>query len=172
MKNTDSNQLIEELITKYQNLVFSICLKHVGDYFVAEDLAQETFISFYTHLDTFNGENAKAYLARIASNKCIDYLRSAERRSIPTDDESMPEVVADTPEPLTEYMNSEVLNNLKEIIEDLPEIYKDIGLLYFLDNKPPKDIAAVLNINLKTVQTRIYRCQSLLKENVRREDLL
>ena len=37
-------------MNQYQNLVFSICLKLTGDYFIAEDLTQETFISAYHHL--------------------------------------------------------------------------------------------------------------------------
>ena len=54
-----------------------------GDYFVSEDIAQETFISAYKHFEDFDGNNEKAWICRIATNKCIDYLKSSARRIIP-----------------------------------------------------------------------------------------
>ena len=45
-----------------------------ADYFAAEDLAQETFLSAYEHFRNFDGSNPKAWLCRIATNKCIDYI--------------------------------------------------------------------------------------------------
>ena len=76
-----------QMVHKYQNLVFSICVKMTGDYFAAEDLTQETFLSAYRHKEEFDGKNEKAWLCRIASNKCIDYSRQAARRMVPTEDE-------------------------------------------------------------------------------------
>ncbi|MCR5319676.1 MAG: RNA polymerase sigma factor, partial [Lachnospiraceae bacterium] len=87
----NSRENFIRLVNQYQNLVFSICLKHTGDYFVAEDLAQETFLSAYAHMEDFDGEAEKAWICRIASNKSIDYLRQAARKSIPTAEEDMPE---------------------------------------------------------------------------------
>ena len=71
------------LIDSYQNLIFSICYKMTSDYFASEDLAQETFLSAYKHLGSFDGRYEKAWLCTIAANKCRDYLQSAGRRSIP-----------------------------------------------------------------------------------------
>ena len=71
------------MVDTYQNLVFSVCYKVTRDYFAAEDLAQETFLSAYKNLDGFEGGNEKAWLCRIATNKSIDYLRGAGRRAVP-----------------------------------------------------------------------------------------
>ena len=49
-----------QMVHKYQNLVFSICVKMTGDYFAAEDLTQETFLSAYQHKEEFDGKNEKA----------------------------------------------------------------------------------------------------------------
>ena len=77
MEKIDSKENFIRLIRQYQNLVFSICLKLTGDYFAAEDLTQETFLSAYRHLEEFTGQAEKAWLCRIAGNKCVDYLREA-----------------------------------------------------------------------------------------------
>ena len=82
-----AKQKIEKMIESYGKLVFSICYKMTSDYFAAEDLTQETFLSVYGNLDAFGGENEKAWICKIASNKCLDYLKKAERRSIPTEKE-------------------------------------------------------------------------------------
>ena len=62
-----------------------------ADYFASEDLTQDTFLAAYGHLKDFDGRHEKAWLCRIATNKCMDYLQSAGRRSIPTDDVGMDE---------------------------------------------------------------------------------
>ena len=74
------------MIDQYQNLIYSICYRLTGDYFEAEDLAQDTFLSAYKNLSSFDGKNERAWLCRIATNKCIDYLKRAGRRSVPTED--------------------------------------------------------------------------------------
>ena len=80
-------EVLERLIRQYQNLIYSICYRLTGDYFDAEDLAQDTFLSAYKNLSRFDGANERAWLCRIATNKCIDYLKRAGRRSVPTADE-------------------------------------------------------------------------------------
>lgn len=172
MSKIDSNETISRLIKEYQNLIFSICLRHVGDYFVAEDLTQETFISAYTHLDTFDGENEKAYLARIASNKCIDYLRSAGRRMIATPEEEMPKESSERDELINSVMNKEILANIQEVVDNLPPPYREVARLYFVEDRSAKEIAFELSTPLKTVQTRIYRARDLVKAKIRKEDLI
>ncbi len=172
MSKIDSNEIISRLIKEYQNLIFSICLRHVGDYFIAEDPTQETLISAYTHLDPFDGEKKKAYLARIASNKCIDYLRSAGRRMIATPEEEMPEESSERDELVNSVMNKEILANLEEVVDNLPPPYREVARLYFVEDKSAKEIAFETGIPLKTVQTRIYRARDLVKQKIRKEDLI
>ena len=64
MDKIDTQQL-SLLIEKYQNLIFSICLKMTKDYFASEGLTQETFLSAFRHFKTFDGENEKAWICII-----------------------------------------------------------------------------------------------------------
>ena len=61
MEKIDSKENFIRLVRQYQNLVFSICLKLTGEYFAAEDLTQETFLSAYRHLENFDGQAEKVY---------------------------------------------------------------------------------------------------------------
>lgn len=75
------------MIDNYQNLVFSICYKITGNYFDAEDMTQETFLSAYRHFSQFDGANEKAWICRIATNKCIDLKRKSSHNQIPMEEE-------------------------------------------------------------------------------------
>ena len=59
-------QYLEYLIKQYQNLIYSICLKSIGNPFDAEDLTQEVFLSAYKNLSRFDGTYEKAWLSKIA----------------------------------------------------------------------------------------------------------
>ena len=63
---TTEKQYLEYLIKQYQNLIYSICLKSVGNPFDAEDLTQEVFLSAYENLSRFDGNYEKAGLSMIA----------------------------------------------------------------------------------------------------------
>ena len=161
-----------KLIDKYQNLVFSVCLKFTGDYFAAEDLTQETFLSAYQHWQEFDGQSEKAWLCRIAGNKCIDYRREAARRMVPTLDEEMPEKQSGQEDgPLQKILNREAVRELERCCEVLESPYRETAKAYFLEGKTAKEISENTGDGLKTVQTRIYRARELLKKCYGRERL-
>ncbi len=172
MEDIDSKDNFIRLIEQYQNLVFSICLKITGDYFAAEDLTQETFLSAYNHLEEFDGKAEKAWLCRIAGNKCIDYHRAAARRMVPTAEEEIPEQPnAPCDEPLETVLNHEVMNELKRCCLALPPPYRDVALHHFLEGKTAKEIAIQSGVGLHTIQTQIYRAREKLKKTYRKEML-
>ena len=171
MGNTDSKEKLIELMNKYQNLVFSVCLKMTGDYFTAEDITQETFISAYEHLESFEENAEKAWICRIASNKCIDYLKAAERRAAPTAEEEMPQV-ADRSGPLEEFLARDVVEQVKEKCCNLPETYAFAAEMYFVDGMTAKEISEKTDTPLKSVQTKIRRAREMLQNKVRKEDFL
>ena len=76
----------DRLVQKYQSLVYTICRQLVADEGYAQDLTQETFLSAYKKLPEFDGTYEKAWISRIATNKCLDYLKNAARRSEPKED--------------------------------------------------------------------------------------
>lgn len=134
-----------------------------GDYFAAEDITQDTFISAYNHWQKFDGTNEKAWICRIATNKCIDYKRAAARNVITLQDE-MIESVSDSTEPLREILNREILEEFERAVESLEEPYKSISQKHFIDGKTAKEISVETDVGLKTIQTQIYRARSMLKK--------
>lgn len=164
----NNEQYYEYLIDTYQNLVFSICYRIVKDYFDAEDLAQETFLSAYKHLSTFDRQYEKAWLCRIATNKCLDFVKRSERQSIPTEDEYFLTQSDKDPSPEEKVLEQEVKRQLSERCNRLKSPYREIALDYFYRELPAAEIAANTGKNLKTVQTQIYRARAMLQKTYRR----
>lgn len=160
----DSKERLTQMIEKYQHLVFSVCVKMTQDYFAAEDLAQDTFIAAFRHLDGFDGANEKAWLCRIASNKCIDYMKQAERRSVPSTEETLDMQPSGDGQPEKAYLEKEVYHELQIRCSSLSPPYDRIAAMYFIEGRKAAEIAGLSGKNIKTVQTQIYRARAMLKE--------
>ncbi|MDE7186531.1 MAG: sigma-70 family RNA polymerase sigma factor [Lachnospiraceae bacterium] len=158
---------LSALIDSYQHLVFSICYKMTADYFASEDLTQETFLSAYNHLKDFDGKYEKAWLCRIATNKCLDYMQSAGRRSIPTEDIGMEESPGiaqryeNTPENIC--LEEEVREILLARCRSLKPPYDEIAKAYYYDEMDVGEIARQKGMKVKTVQTQVYRARAMLR---------
>jgi len=167
-----NEQYYEYLIDTYQNLIYSICYKIVRDYFYAEDLAQETFLSVYKHLSTFDRQYEKAWLSRIATNKCLDFIKRSDRQTIPTIDEYFLTQTNSEPSPEETLLEAEVKIQLSARCNSLKSPYREIALDYFYRELSAAEIAHNTGKNLKTVQTQIYRARSLLQKNYRKGALM
>ena len=152
------------LIDSYQHLIFSICYKMTADYFASEDLTQDTFLAAFSHLKDFDGRHEKAWLCRIATNKCLDYLQSAGRRSIPTEDAGMDETAANESTPENAVLEEEVRQTLLDRCRSLKPPYDEIAKAYYYDEMDAAEIAMQKGMKLKTVQTQIYRARSMLRK--------
>ena len=165
--------VLERMIDQYQNLIFSICYRIVGDYFEAQDLTQETFLAAYRNLDSFDGANEKAWLTRIATNKSLDYKKQAARRLIPTEDTSLNAITDSWSDgsspPETHYMEKEVRRQLYQTCSSLKPPYNEIALEYFYQERTVEEIAKKHGKNKKTIQTQVYRARDLLRKHYRKE---
>jgi RNA polymerase sigma-70 factor (ECF subfamily) len=158
------HQWVEEAMEQYGRLVLAVCNSMTGDYYEAEDLAQDTFLSAYKNLDNFDGTNPKAWLVKIASNKCRDYLKSAARRSVPAPRETFDQVGDHTPIPEDAILQRDMEERLEDLCRSLKEPYQTIAIAYFCRHKSAQDIAKETGKNLKTIQTQIYRTKAMLQK--------
>ncbi len=79
-------QAFNRLVLQYQDPIYNLCLRMMGSREPAEDAAQDAFISAHRNIGKLRGANFKSWLFRIASNACLDQLRSRKRRqTVPLD---------------------------------------------------------------------------------------
>ena len=160
---------LEQLIDRHQDLVFTLCYRMVGNYFEAQDLCQETFLSAWRALPRFDGQHEKAWLCRIAANKCTDFLRRKQLQLVGEGDEALLSLPDQAPDPERQVLDREVRDALQRACEGLKEPYRSTALAYFLEERTFQDIALDTGQNLKTVQTRVYRAKAMLKDLLRKE---
>ncbi len=161
------------IVKKYENLVYTICLNIVGDSFKSQDLTQDTFISLYKALPQVHGNNLKNYICRIATNKSIDYKRSAVRTR---------EFIADFEDYSQEEFKSEgfeklILDREKKqqvitLVNSLNEPYRSTVISHYFKGKSYNEMAKEENISIKTVETRLYRARKILFDKINESGVL
>ncbi len=169
MDNINDEAYFEYLLSTYQRLVYAICFKAVGNQFDAEDLTQETYIAVYKNLSTFDRSYEKAWLCKIASNKCLDFLKSAKRKVQPTEEELFLGLRDTRETPEEEYLNKESKEYVYTICQRLKEPYRTVATEHFYREKSVSEIVRETGKNGKTIQTQIYRAKAMLKKAMREE---
>ena len=160
-----TDEKFKDLVIQYEKLVFTVCYQLVHDYHESQNLTQETFLAAYRHIATYQGDNYKPWLIRIASNKAKDYLKSAYARRVQLDDDSVGEQMIDMRAgPDDAYIQKETSAAILQAIHNLKEPYQKAVSMYFLEEKSAEEIAEILGRPVKTVQTQIYRGKFLLRE--------
>lgn len=149
--------------------MFSICYKITSNYFDSQDLTQETFLSAYKNFSRFDGQNEKAWICRIATNKCLDLKKKASSSQIPTEDIFF-EAIADQKNSTENIcMEDFMKEQLLECCRRLKDPYREVATDYFYYELSTIDIAEKFGKSEKTVQTQVYRAKAMLQKLYRRE---
>ena len=155
----DKRELLREMIDTYGDRVFRLALRHTGDRTRAEDIAQETFLRAFTHLDRFDRSRpAGPWLFRIAVNLCRNAAR--RNREIPSEIEER----GTEPGPEQRYLEREQRLELEQALRGLPEIYREVLILKHVSELSYAEICTVLGWELSLVKNRLYRGRLLLRE--------
>jgi RNA polymerase sigma-70 factor (ECF subfamily) len=155
------NQLVE----KYQRLVYNVSLRMLGQAPAAEDATQDAFICAFRGIGGFRGGNFKAWLLRIATNICRDQLRSRRRHPASPLDDIAPEYEIDhkaqSPEDyaLQQELGTEIANALASI----PQEQRLAVILYDIDGLSYEEVAEVMHCSLGTVRSRLSRGRERLR---------
>ena len=159
------------MMEQYEKLVYTVCLRLVHDEHLAQDLAQETFLSAWVHRGACPAGAQKAWLCRIAVNKAKDHLKSAYNRRM-----AVTEAPGDTAPALAAAQNAPSLEAecetradaglARECIEGLAEPYRTVSVLYFMQEWPVEAIARQLGRMPKTVHTQLYRAKKMLRREL------
>lgn len=158
------------LIKKYQKRVHALAWRKLGDYHVAEDITQDTFIQVYQNLSTLKNHNQfDGWLYVIVNRLCINWIN---KRRVTM------QSIEDTPiEDLEEsyYKNYELEQRkvetikhyseiVKELLEKLPESERTVMSLYYLGEMTAREISKFLGVSVNTIKSRLRRARNRLKQ--------
>lgn len=155
---------IDVLIGRYANELFAFLCRFVGNSSAAEDLVQETFMQVYLSAATFDRSRAfKPWLYTIAANKGRDFLRARGRRpqvslDAGTENGAGPGqmIAAEEPSQQDQLENVELSERVRAVIDDMPEHLRMILMLGYYQQLPYAEIAAILEIPVGTVKSRLH----------------
>ena len=182
MEREDDVQLIQRtlsgdnaafgiLLQRYQKSVHALVWRKLGDFHIAEDITQETFLQAYKKLSTLKNHNQFAgWLYVIADRLCIDWSR--KRRLITESLEGTPVEEVERSSYIhhvSEQRETERTERRRELVKQLlaklPESERTVVTLYYLGEMTAKEIGKFLGVSVGTIKSRLRRGRKRLQED-------
>ena len=149
------------LVENYQQGVFNLCYRMLGNRQEAEDAAQEVFWRAYRALQRYDTSRPfQTWLLSIASHYCIDQQR--KRRMILIDiDEPFEETFSDnnTPTPEKVFTHSEQNRQVEALLDTLKPTDRAVIVLRYWHDMSEKEISEALNLSVSAVKSRLFRAR-------------
>ena len=160
----------EDLVTEHEKGVYAIAQRMTGNAEDAADMTQETFIKAYNSLSSFRGDSKfSVWLYRIATNVCLDFLRSRSRKptvspSVEDDDgeETQMDIADESQSPEQLLERGLTRDAVRRGLKSLSPEYRQILLLREIQGLSYEEIAEALVLEVGTVKSRIFRARKRL----------
>ncbi|MBP3038206.1 RNA polymerase sigma factor SigW [Bacillaceae bacterium Marseille-Q3522] len=164
-----------EIVEIYKDKIFQLCYRMLGNRHEAEDITQEAFIRAYVNISSFNiNLKFSTWMYRIATNLCIDRIRKKkpdfylDAEVAGTDGLTMySQIPSDTRLPEDDLESMELQKTIQMAIEKLPEKYRSVIVLKYIEELSLNEISEILELPLGTVKTRIHRGREALRHQLR-----
>lgn len=148
-----NDEEIENAINTYSNMLFRLCFTMLRNNQDAEDAVSDVFMKYISEVRNFSDEeHKKAWFISVATNRCRDMLKFYKvRRHLNLDD-------------IAEYCGTdEDFDVLKEFLLNLPEKYRTVIYLYYIEGYKTAEIAKMLNVSPSAVRKRLQYGRDKLK---------
>jgi len=174
-----NDEAFTQLVTRYKDSITNYLNMMVGDYDIAVDLSQETFLRVYRSIDRYsNLYQFSTWIYRIATNLAIDEIRYRKRRGQvfyrnilnsrqSADKEGREFEITDARRnPSDEILRKESSRILGDAIRSLPKKYRTAFIMKEVQELPYETIAKVLNCSPGTIKSRLHRARELLQRKL------
>ena len=166
----------DELVGQYQDMVFNLSYRFMGNAQEAEDLTQEVFLKIFRSLRSFRGASTlKTWIYRITTNMALNRIKFNKRRrrdrqisidrplepDLPPMNESLPD---ERPGPDRFAHSGEIQQRLQKALDEINEDQKAVVILRDVEGLSYEDIALALEINIGTVKSRLARGRANIQE--------
>ena len=160
-----------ELVLTYQQQVYNLAYRILGDPASAADVTQDAFISAFQNLARFRGGSFKSYLLRIVSNGCYDELRRRKRRPATSfeefaemDEEANPMLINGRESPEEYAERQEMARVIQAGLGLLPPDQRITLALSDVQGLSYQEIAELTEASLGTVKSRLARARGKLRD--------
>jgi len=160
-------EAFNELVGLYQDYLFALVVRVVGDRESAADAVQEAFFSCYRNLARFRGDSFRSWLSRIALNAATDVLRARKRRPVDHfpewEDDSWQPPANESESPERQAVRRSAARVLRAALAQVTEDQRTAILLYDVEGFDYQEIAQLTGVSLGTVKSRIHRGRLALR---------
>ncbi len=158
-------QAFAELVELYQQAVYNLAYRMLGNVDEAEDATQETFLRAYQHLRRYDLTRPfKTWLLSIASNYCIDCIRKRRLTWLSIDEPLPPHPALTSSETAPEHaaMDSERAAAIQSLLNDLAPDYRAAVILRYWYDMSYTEIAEALETSESAIKSRLFRARQML----------
>lgn len=153
MKRTYAGLEFEQVVRQYADTVLRVCVMRLNNAADAEDCLQDVFLKLYADPPELrSAEHLKAWLIRVAVNRCKNYVRD-NRRIVPI------EAVPETPS-----LSSDDARDVSWALMRLEPKYRDVLYLYYVERYKVAEIGEILGMKPNTVKTVLSRGRDKLRK--------
>lgn len=157
------------LVEKYRSDLFRIIYAVLRDQKDAEDATQEAFIKIYHSLPQYQNQGFKTWITRIAVNHAIDLKRKRDRR------QEEVTLSAEYEHPSSQNLEVQVIEKeqqrfVRERLHELPDNYRDVIYGYYIAEKSYQQMADEQQVQIKTIETRLYRARQWMRKHWKEDD--
>ncbi|MBS0261337.1 MAG: sigma-70 family RNA polymerase sigma factor [Planctomycetes bacterium] len=159
------HRAFEALVRRYETRLMSVLSRFVQDRELTRDLAQETFLRVFERIDQFDpSRRFGPWLFRIGVNLTLDHIRKRKRRVWPSlFSESRVEKGPD-PEVADPREALDLEQEVRKVLESIPEKYRTVLILRDLENFSSSEIAAILHRKEATIRWRLAEARMRFQE--------
>ena len=163
----------EQLITGYEQLIYSFAYRMLGNAWDARDAAQESLVKIYKNIHKCHDISSfKSWIRAITNNTCIDELRRRSKkredsltRYYETDEgEVEVQFASPDPGPETQALSNERQRRIQQAINQLPVKYKQLIVMRDINGASYEELADATGLAPGTVKSRLSRARAKLKD--------
>lgn len=159
-----------DIVYAYQDAVYNLCYRMLGERGEAEDAAQEAFLRAYLNLTRYDpARSFKTWILSIASNYCIDRLRRRRLQWMSLDDEPVADRLAlhsDDPEPEPATLTKEQSVAIQGMLNELSPDYRAVVVLRYWYDYSYAEIADIMDTTESAVKSRLFRARQALADKL------
>lgn len=150
------------IVERHHRSLYANALRRLGDPVAAEDAVQDAFLRAFRNIERFDGDyHLDAWLHRIVTNTCHDIGRR-RGRDTRLFDRACTEIEVEAA-PADEAMDAVPREQITEALDALPESYREVLMLRFVDELPYADVAEKAGISEQNARARVSRGRTMLK---------
>lgn len=160
------------LVQRYQQSVFNVCYRFMGERQGAEDQTQEAFLRAHDRLETFKLDKPFGpWIRQVAANLCLNALKRQGPYQQPLEEEWALPDEAHWVDPETNRQQQERAGRVRQALLKLPPHYRAVIELRHYGEMSYKEIAKSLNLPLSDVRSHLYRARQALAQELAGYDL-